>query len=176
MYQLDRGSQSGAAKQRLAPRPRLLVLAPLTILAGILFAGCALSRGSSAKPPVLDVSGVWEGASKVTPCGFTQAESMCNTVNRITLALVQKESTITGSYRCGYGNYICRDGGLDLAGYIATGAIAGRRISMRVMIPADVSSCMFYGRFEARRAFGSYSCYQGGGIVEQGIWEAARLY
>ena len=112
----------------------------------------------------------------MTPCGFAQTESMCNTVNRITLALVQKESTITGSYRCEYGNYICRDSDLDRAGYISQGAIAGRRVSIRVMIPADVSSCMFYGNFGARRAFGSYSCYEGGGLVEQGIWEAARLY
>jgi hypothetical protein len=176
MYQPGRGSRSRAVHRWFASRLRSFVVASLILLTTILFAGCALSRAAAGKQPVVDVSGVWEGASKVTPCSFTQAESVCNTINRITLALVQKESEITGSYRCDYGNYICRDGDLDRAGYISIGAIDGRRVSIRVMIPADVSSCMFYGRFGAQRAIGSYSCYEGGGLVEQGIWEAALLY
>lgn len=176
MYQPSRGSRSGAVSRSLAPRFHPASPTSLTIAAAILFSGCALPRAFQPRTPALDVSGVWEGASKVTPCGFTQQESFCGAVNRITLALVQSESEITGNYRCDYGNGICRDSDLDRAGYISRGLISGQTVSMRVMIPADVSSCMFFGHFTAERASGSYSCYAGGSIVEAGVWEAARLY
>jgi hypothetical protein len=158
-----------------APRVRLSLISSLAALAAVVFGGCALPRVAETMP-ALDVSGVWEGASKVSPCGFGQQETFCNSINRITLSLVQDNSTITGSYRCEYGNAGCRHSDLDRAGYISNGTITGRRVSMRVMIPADVSSCMFYGRFSAERASGAYSCYAGGSLVEAGVWEAARLY
>ena len=177
MHEVGRDSKSRVVRQAFPSRTTPLFLAcRLILLVAIVLNGCALSRASPPQLPGLDVSGVWEGTSIVTPCGFFHAESICNAVNRITLVLFRSGGGVTGSYRCDYGNYICRHGNMDRAGYIATGSINGSRMSIRVMIPADVSSCMFYGRFTPERANGGYTCYAGGGVVEVGIWEAARSY
>jgi len=37
-------------------------------------------------------------------------------------------------------------------------------------------SCMFDGHFKDESAVGSFLCYQGGGLLEQGRWKVARLY
>ncbi len=97
-------------------------------------------------------------------------------MNLITLTLVQSGGEISGHYTCEFGNYLCRHDGMDDAGYIAAGSVVGRNLRLRIMIPADVSSCMFYGAISAERMTGGYTCYEGGGLVEEGIWQAVRIY
>jgi hypothetical protein len=176
MREVGRDSASRVARQRPASRPHPHLACPLILLAAILFGGCALSPASIPRQPDLDVSGVWEGTSTLTPCGFFHSESICNAVNLITLVLSQTGSGIRGHYRCDFGNYLCRHDNMDRAGYITDGRISGRKVSMRVMIPADVSSCIFHGDFHRDRASGGYTCYEGGGIVETGIWAVERSY
>lgn len=177
MREIDGDSNSRVVRQAPPSRNQLFPARNLIVLVAIVFSGCALPRAAPAsRLPALDISGVWEGTSTVRPCGFFHSESVCNAVNRITLALVQNGSAITGHYRCEFGNYICRHDNMARSGYISSGKIIGRRMSIRIMIPADVSSCMFYGTFSARRATGAYSCYEGGGVVEVGIWETERVY
>lgn len=131
--------------------------------------------GAPAAPGV-NLSGVWRGQSILIPCGWAaHSESICNAMNVITFTLTQSGSELGGHYACAYGNYICRHDGVDDAGYIASGHVHGRRLLMRVMIPADVSSCLFYGIFSAKRISGRYSCYEGGSVVEEGNWRVARI-
>jgi hypothetical protein len=125
----------------------------------------------------MDITGVWKGTTTLAPCGaMNHSESICNAVNRIVLFLVQENSEVRGTYRCDFGTYICRDNNIANSGYIARGTITGNHAVMRIMIPADVSSCMYYGIFSEERAGGHYTCFEGGGIVEQGVWEAERFY
>lgn len=142
--------------------------------------GCATAApppaAAVAGAPGVNLSGVWRGQSILIPCGWAaHSESICNAMNVITFTLTQSGSEVSGRYACFFGNYICRHDGVDDAGYIASGHVDGHHLLMRVMIPADVSSCMFYGIFSAKRISGRYSCYEGGSIVEEGDWRVARV-
>ena len=149
----------------------------LLIAIAVALPACSQVRAAPAPKPDLDISGLWEGTTKITPCGpMADAESVCNAVNRILLSLDGSSSRIRGTYRCDYGNYICRDNGIARSGYVADGSISGSRVELRIMIPADVSSCMYFGSFSPDRAAGRYTCFTGGGVVEQGVWQLIRLY
>lgn len=165
-----------AEPRRYRSRWRLALMLFVAELATAGLRGCAAMKTPSPKPAV-EVSGVWRGESLLTPCGWAaHSESVCNAMNVITFTLIQSGSQLSGQYSCAYGNYICRHDGMDEAGYIASGLVSGRRLTMRVMIPADLSSCMFYGTAAERRIVGRYICYEGGGIAEEGDWRVGRVY
>ena len=169
-------SASAADLRRSQPRPQLALLLFLMEFAAMGLCGCAAFKAPPSKAAI-DVSGVWRGESLLTPCGWAaHSESVCNAMNLITFTLIQSGSQLSGRYACAYGNYLCRHDGMDSAGYVASGLVSGRRLTMRVMIPADVSSCMFYGDAGGRRIVGRYICYEGGGITEEGDWRVARVY
>lgn len=165
-----------AGPRRYQSRWRLALMLLLAELAAAVLHGCAAARTPPPKPAV-ELSGVWRGESLLTPCGWAaHSESVCNAMNIITFTLIQSGAQLSGQYTCAYGNYICRHDGMDDAGYIASGLVSGRRLTMRVMIPADVSSCMFYGTVASHRIVGRYICYEGGGIAEEGDWRVGRVY
>ena len=115
------------------------------------------------------VSGLWSGTTLVTPCGFSGGR--CNAQNKITLKLTEQDSGITGNYTCAYGTMICRKGGADNMGKIVWGRTAGNQIRLSLMIPADVSNCYYNGiRTSATTMRGTYMCFNGGALVEEGIW------
>jgi hypothetical protein len=121
----------------------------------------------------IDVTGVWRGKSSAE-CGMLiPDETRCGAVNDITLTLLQQGAKVSGFYRCGYGNMDCRNG--NETGKIALGTIGTALLQMRVMMP-DGSDCIFNGRPDRDAIRGNYLCLQGGGLVERGIWRAARSY
>lgn len=128
----------------------------------------------SADAQTTDVSGLWSGTTRVTPpCSF--ASGRCNAVNKITFTFKQKGDRIKGKFTCAYGNIICRNGGADNTGKIVSGRIAGNQIRLSVVVPSDVSNCYYNGQLtSANTARGGYSCYQGGELLEEGMWEANR--
>lgn len=151
-------------------------LPPALFLLAVTVFGCSMQPHAPPIKPVVNVTGFWEGTLRVSCGAISHTESVCNAVNRIVLTLIQKDDSIQGSYKCDYGNYICRNDNIARNGRIAASSIRGNQVSLTIMIPADVSSCQFYGRFEANRAKGSYHCYQGAGLVDEGIWQARRIY
>ena len=69
----------------------------------------------------------------------------------------------------------CRNGGSDNTGKIVSGRISGNEIRLSVIIPADVSNCYYNGRLTSPTTIhGGYSCYQGGGLLEGGIWDVTQ--
>jgi hypothetical protein len=99
----------------------------------------------------------------------------CNAVNNIALMVSQDGAQLTGKYTCAAGNMICRHGGADDSGRIDAGSIAGNRLNLSVMIPADLSNCYFSGSTTSpTQANGVYMCYQGGLQVEEGEWTVSR--
>lgn len=120
------------------------------------------------------VTGVWQGESRAN-CNIVMMADVtrCGAVNAITFTLLQDKANVSGYYRCAYGNMNCRN--MNETGRIATGKMSTKLLRMRVMMP-DGSDCLFNGwpRGDAMR--GSYSCLQGGGLVEQGLWNARRSF
>jgi hypothetical protein len=95
--------------------------------------------------------------------------------DRAPLAFVEQEgSTLRGSYQCAIGNMVCRDANKTTSGDIVEGQVSGRMLTFRVILPADVSSCIYSGEASSTRAGGTYRCYQGGGLDEMGIWQVSR--
>ncbi len=130
--------------------------------------GCAVLE-APPQPPALDVTGIWDGLSVATCAGRM---ARCGGVVRISLAMIQNDSAISGTYRCSSRYAMCRS--LNASGRIAVGEIRGPGVSLRVMFE-DVSSCIFNGRFTAQSGGGAYVCLQGG-IVERGFWQVRRSF
>lgn len=143
-----------------------VVLAALLVIAAT---GVSYAQGASAT----NVSGYWAGTTRVTPpCSFSSGR--CNAVNKITFRFAQKGDRIKGKFTCAYGNMICRSGGMDTTGKIVSGRIAENQIRLSVVVPNDVSNCYYNGMLtSATTIHGAYSCYQGGDLLEEGVFDLA---
>jgi hypothetical protein len=138
----------------------------MALLTGVTISATSLSANAQAT----NVSGLWSGTTLVTPCDFSGGR--CNAQNKITLKLAQEYNRITGSYACGYGTMICRHGGADNTGKIVWGRTSDDQIRLSLMIPADVSHCYYNGMLKSPTIMhGTYMCYNGGELVEEGIWD-----
>jgi hypothetical protein len=142
------------------------------VFSGVLaIAGCGL-LGPPEKPAI-DITGTWQG-STITSCGVMLLEKgRCAATERVTFTLFQNGADVNGIYRCAIGTMICRN--MNNSGKVVSSSVTGSLARLRVMLP-DGSSCMFDGHFRSLSAAGSFFCYQGGGLVEQGRWNLARLY
>ncbi|MGO9059984.1 MAG: hypothetical protein ACLQU2_21780 [Candidatus Binataceae bacterium] len=120
------------------------------------------------------MNGYWAGTTRVTPpCAFSSGR--CNAVNKITFRFAQHGGRIKGKYTCAYGNLICRNGGADDTGKIVSGRIAGNEIRLSVVVPSDVSNCYYNGRLTSPTTIhGAYTCYQGGELLEEGIFDVSQ--
>ena len=147
----------------------LLVL--LLMLIGI---GASAGISHAQTPFITSVSGNWSGTTRVMPpCSFSSGR--CNAVNKITFKFVQHGDRIKGKYTCAYGNMICRNGGADNTGKIVSGRLAENQIRLSLVIPSDVSNCYYNGALtSATAASGGYTCYNGGELIEEGVWQIVR--
>jgi hypothetical protein len=146
---------------------RFLLLALLAIQA------CGVAAFQYEKPTV-NVTGTWRGTT-TTYCGVMLLEKgRCGAVERISFTLFQNGADVNGTYHCAIGNMICRN--MDDSGAVVSSSVTGSLARLRVMLSSDGSSCIFDGHFQQESAGGSFFCYQGGGLVEQGQWKVARLY
>lgn len=128
---------------------------------------------NSADPADPGVSGVWQGVSIANCEGDPSDPGRCNAEQQITLTMFQQGDAVTGFYRCGFGNQLCRH--LDETGPIRDGTLRHTRLTFRVMLE-DGSMCLFTGRPAADEFEGGYECLQGGGIIEQGIFQTRRSF
>lgn len=145
----------------------------LALILGIV--GCAAATTLAPMEPGFNLSGIWVGETRVIPCFPRQtAMGRCNAVNRITFAMQQDGSTISGDYKCAIGTAVCRDANKTTSGKIVNGTLNGGTIAMRVMLPGDVSSCIYNGDATSTAISGRYRCYEGGGLSEMGMWQVSR--
>jgi hypothetical protein len=126
----------------------------------------------------MNLTGIWRGEIRVIPCTggmLTSDAGRCDAINRITFNLRQSDSSLQGSYQCAIGTMVCRSANTTTYGTLMSGNVSGRNVTMRVMLPGDLSSCLYNG-FEQSpgRMRGSYRCYQGGGLIEFGQWQVSR--
>jgi len=119
------------------------------------------------------VTGVWEGVSVSNCEGDPSDFGRCHAEQKITLTMFQSDNQVTGFYKCAYGNQVCRH--LNETGLIRNGKFDHTRLIMRVM-HEDGSMCFFTGRPADNEFSGGYECLQGGGIIEQGVFQMRRNY
>ncbi len=128
------------------------------------------SGGADAK----NVSGVWQGTTLATCATFVHLPSRCNAEQKVTITLLEAPGGgFTGRYSCAYGNMDCYDA--NYTGKVIEAEVNGPRLSIRVMMP-DGTSCIYTGFNTDQMINGGYTCYQGGGLIEQGSWQAHRSY
>src|SRR5690242_12511828 len=163
----------------------------VTLLAALTF-GCASSNSdtyssgpndsSAANAPAMQsatdtesgISGVWQGTTLATCAAFAHLPSRCNAEQKVTITLLQGQNAkFSGRYTCAYGNMDCYDA--NYTGKVIEAGVVGKRMNIRVMIP-DATSCIFTGMNVNQTVNGGYTCYQGGGLIEQGSWQARRSY
>lgn len=122
----------------------------------------------------LDLNGKWQGITRVMCIPGTYAPGRCNALNYITLNIQQQGGEIHGSYTCRIDTTVCRDNGITSRGTIITGTLKEQRLSLRIFFPDDSSSCLYTGLSSYTEAGGTYTCYQGGGLMEIGHWQLNR--
>jgi hypothetical protein len=132
----------------------------------------------SAQPPAAQgagFTGLWKGTLRVFPCFTLRERGRCGAVNKITFTIIEDESKVSGHYTCTIGTQICRNGNADDSGKIVAGTTSGNSIRFNVIVPSDVSNCHYNGFISAPGQMrGAYSCYQGGGLIEQGGFDVTR--
>lgn len=135
------------------------------------------SGGNQPRGGLNDATGLWQGTSRagcqsLNPMGFN---TRCSAINNIQLTLIQEGSKISGFYKCATGNQDCRN--QNDSGTLGSGEMrSGSRVALRIAMP-DGSSCLFNGVLVAANQMkGAYSCYQGGGLAEQGSFQVSRNY
>jgi hypothetical protein len=120
------------------------------------------------------IAGVWQGTTLASCAEFAHLPSRCNAEQKVTITLLQgPNSKYSGRYTCAYGNMDCYDAN-DTGKVVDVGTVGGR-MTIRVMMP-DATSCIFTGMNMSQTINGGYSCYQGGGLIEEGSWRARRSY
>jgi hypothetical protein len=144
---------------------------PLVVLP---FALAILGTAGSCYAQATNVAGYWSGTTRaMPPCDFSAGR--CNAVNKVTFSLRQNGKHLKGKYTCAYGNMICRNGGADDSGKVVSGKVSGNQIRLSVVIPADVSNCYYNGMLTSPTTIhGGYQCYNGGELVEEGIWDVTQ--
>ena len=121
-----------------------------------------------------DFAGVWQGTTLATCAAFAHIPSRCNAEQIVTITLLQgPDAKLSGRYTCAYGNTDCYQE--NDTGKVIDVNITGKRMSVRVLMP-DATSCIYTGINVNQTVNGGYTCYQGGGLIEEGSWQARRSY
>ena len=119
-------------------------------------------------------AGVWQGTTLSSCAAFTYRPSRCNAQQKVTITLLQSaDGKFSGRYTCAYGNMDCYHE--NTTGKVIDVTTANARMNVRVLMP-DGTSCIYTGIDVNQSINGGYTCYQGGGLVEQGSWLARRSY
>jgi hypothetical protein len=162
-------------RMRLMKRFVLVWVCSGMMLAGVIGGASPAAAQTPAEPA--GFTGIWKGTLRVTPCGMMQRDrNRCGAVNNITFTIVQDGSNVSGHYTCAIGTAMCRNGNDAKSGKITSGTANGKNIRFSVLVPSDVSNCNYSGHSPSSGQMrGGYSCYQGGGLVEQGMFEVTRL-
>ncbi|MBV8055059.1 MAG: hypothetical protein JO071_07445 [Deltaproteobacteria bacterium] len=175
-------------RQRFFGIARIILSALMTALCLRCVAGCSgtysdvLNRSSIAAPggqsaPAAAESsfaGVWQGTTLASCAALGSLPSRCDALQKVTITLLEgSHAKLSGRYTCAYGNRDCYHG--NDTGKVIDVSIAGARMSVRVIMP-DATSCIYTGIEVNQSINGGYSCYQGGGLIEQGSWRAHRSF
>jgi hypothetical protein len=140
-------------------------MALIGMLVAVLTTECGAAGPGSER-----VLGMWEGTT-IARCPGSRP-GRCNAQQKISITLQESNnSKIAGSYTCAYGNQTCLR--QNNTGTVAAVRLADSRITFRVFMP-DGTSCIYNGNVANNAISGGYSCYGGGGLLEQGSWTAHR--
>jgi len=119
-------------------------------------------------------AGVWQGTTLSSCAAFAYRPTRCNAEQKVTITLLQSpDGKFSGQYTCAYGNMDCYHE--NTTGKVIDVTSANARMNVRVLMP-DGTSCLFTGIDVNQSINGGYTCYQGGGLIEQGSWLARRSY
>jgi hypothetical protein len=142
------------------------------------FSACAAAKQPAADSSPVNLTGTWRGEIRVIPCPndvISSEPGRCDAVNQITFNLRQKQSGLAGTYHCSIGTMVCRDENTTGYGKVIGSDVSGRDVTVRVLLPGDLSTCLYNGLVSSTNEMsGSYRCYQGGGLSEVGQWQVSR--
>lgn len=132
------------------------------------------TQSASAADDETGAAGVWQGTTLASCAAFTHLPSRCDAEQKVTITLLEGPGgKLKGRYSCAYGNMDCYDG--NYTGKVIDAGMDRARLSIRVIMP-DATSCIYTGINMNQTINGGYTCYQGGGLIEQGSWQAHRSY
>jgi len=136
--------------------------------------GPAARESSPGLKDQADIAGLWQGTTLAYCAANMPFPDRCNAQQNVTITLLQgADLKLTGKYTCSYLNMDCFHA--NSSGKVIGVTTHGKLMSIRVLMP-DATSCIFVGRNVNQNINGGYTCYGGGGLIEQGSWRARRSY
>ncbi len=128
----------------------------------------ALEAQSSAASDV-NVAGRWQGTRSATGGSGSDAFK----IHSIRFDLKQSGEDITGSYRCYAGKHANTDCN-NPVGNVTSGTIKDGKVSIKVQAMPNSLDCSFSGSVEGSVMKGDYTCYVGGGLATNGVFDVHR--
>jgi hypothetical protein len=140
----------------------------LGLLVGVLMIACC-SVASAQTASDSGISGRWKGTRSTTGrIGVTGYK-----VQSITFDLTESDGGLGGSYRC----FAAKKADSDCPspiGKIAGGYVQGNKLKMTVQSIPNQVQCTYTGTIKESKIDGTYTCYAGGSLSFNGIWNIHR--
>jgi hypothetical protein len=121
-----------------------------------------------ARTPV-SVAGHWRGTRSATGGSGSDAFKIHN----ISFDLKQSGDGITGTYRC----YAAKKANTECnnpVGNVTGGKIEDGKVTINVQAQPNSLQCTFNGSLEGSKMKGQFTCYEGGGLQSNGVFDVHR--
>jgi hypothetical protein len=140
----------------------------LVLLVGVLtIAYCSIAFAQTTSDS--GVSGRWKGTRSTTGrIGVTDYK-----VQSITFDLTESDGGLSGSSRC----FAAKKANSDCPspiGKLAGGSVQGSMLKMTVQSLPKQVECTYTGTIKESKIDGTYTCYAGGSLSSNGIWNIHR--
>src|SRR5271163_2617652 len=128
----------------------------------------AWSGSVRAQTPA-SIAGHWQGTRSATGGSGSDAFKIHN----ISFDLKQSGEELSGTYRCYAGkkaNTECN----NPVGNVTGGKIEGGKVTINVVAQPNNLQCTFNGSIATGRMKGDFTCYEGGGLQSNGVFNVHR--
>jgi hypothetical protein len=140
-----------------------------TVIAIIALSWPATLKAQSPAASDVSVAGRWQGTRSATGGSGSDAFK----IHSIRLDLKQSGEEITGSYRCYAGKHANTDCN-NPVGNVTSGTIKDGKVNIKVQAMPNNLQCSFDGSVEGSEMKGDYTCYVGGGLATNGVFDVHR--
>ena len=139
----------------------------MTLLAAMMIGWCNIATAQETENA--SVSGEWKGTRSMSG----RSGIVAYKIQSIKFDLVEDGNTITGAYRCYAGEKANTDCPSPV-GKITKGTIQGNGVKWTVRSQPNQIRCTYQGSMKEAKMSGTYTCYSGGSLSSNGVWNVHR--
>lgn len=148
-------------------KPKLKALAAWLVLIAML--GCSAIANAQSDNGKMNLTGTWKGTRTTTGnVGLQEFR-----IRSIKFDLTQNGEALSGKYRCYAGKKATGDCA-NPVGKVTDGTASGGNVQINIRALPNSYACSFGGFVAGSKMNGTFTCYAGGTLSSNGVWEAHR--